>query len=128
MSDNSPTSDDSRKSNDFPVGDDLTSDDPTSDSSSSGDSPRQSSSQDSSKESSSGSSPLGDDVFGSASGGDVSSSQDTSGLKDSVGQDTTQLNVKIPTEIHRRLKAYSARTGTPMKEVVANVLAESLEE
>ena len=125
MSDNSPTSDDSRtrKSNDFPVGDD-----PTSDSSSSGDSPRQSSSQDSSKESSSGSSPLGDDVFGSASGGDVSSSQDTSDLKDSVGQDTTQLNVKIPTEIHRRLKAYSARTGTPMKEVVANVLAENLVE
>jgi hypothetical protein len=66
------------------------------------------------------------DVFGSASEGDVSSSQDTSDLQEEVGQNTTQLNVEIPTEIHRRLKAYSARTGTPMKDVVADILDGSL--
>ena len=69
---------------------------------------------------------MSDDVFGSASEGDVSSSQDTSDLQEEVGQNTTQLNVEIPTEIHRRLKAHSARTGTPMKDVVADILDGSL--
>lgn len=70
---------------------------------------------------------MSDDIFGSASEGDVSGSQDTSDLQQDVGQDTTQLNVEIPTELHRRLKAYSARTGRSMKQVVAEVLNESIE-
>lgn len=70
---------------------------------------------------------MSDDIFGSASEGDVSGSQDTSDLQQDVGQDTTQLNVEIPTELHRRLKAYSARTGRPMKQVVAEVLDRSIE-
>lgn len=70
---------------------------------------------------------MGDDIFGSASDGDVSSSQDTSDLQQDVEQDTTQLNVEIPTKLHRRLKAHSARAGKPMKQVVAEVLDRNIE-
>jgi predicted HicB family RNase H-like nuclease len=70
---------------------------------------------------------MSDDIFGSASEGDVSGSQDTSDLQEDVEEDTTQLNVEIPTELHRRLKAYSARMGRPMKQVVAEVLDRSIE-
>lgn len=71
---------------------------------------------------------MSDDVFGSASDGDVSSTQDTSDLKEDVSEkETTQLNVEIPTSLHRRLKAYSARTGTSMKDLVANLLDRNLD-
>jgi hypothetical protein len=70
---------------------------------------------------------MSNDIFGSASEGDVSGSQDTSDLQEDVEEDTTQLNVEIPTGLHRRLKAYSARTGQPMKEVVAEILDRNIE-
>lgn len=71
---------------------------------------------------------MSDDVFGSASDGDVSSTQDTSDLEEDVSEkETTQLNVEIPTSLHRRLKAYSARTGTSMKDLVANLLDRNLD-
>lgn len=70
---------------------------------------------------------MSDDAFGSASDGSVSSSQDTSDLQDDVAENTTQLNVEIPTELHRQLKAYSALTGTPMKRIVAEILDRNLD-
>jgi predicted HicB family RNase H-like nuclease len=53
---------------------------------------------------------------------DGRSSQRNSDLRPSNDQDTTQLNVEIPTELHRRLKMYSARTGKSMKRVVTDIL------
>ncbi|WP_118827674.1 hypothetical protein [Salinibacter ruber] len=70
---------------------------------------------------------MSDDVFGSASQGDVSSQQDTSDLQEDVEQDTTQLNVEIPSELHRRLKAKSALEDKPMKRMVADILDRNLE-
>jgi len=69
---------------------------------------------------------MSDDIFGSASEGGVSGSQDTSDLQEDVEEDTTQLNVEIPTDLHRRLKAHSAREGKPMKQVVAEVIDRSI--
>lgn len=70
---------------------------------------------------------MSDDVYGSASDGRVSGSQDASDLQEDVAEgETTQLNVEVPESLHRRLKAYSARTGTPMKHVVANILDRNL--
>jgi len=70
---------------------------------------------------------MSDDPFGSASEGGVSSTQDTTELEEDVSaEETTQLNVEIPTSLHRRLKAKSARSGTPMKELVANLLDRNL--
>ena len=70
---------------------------------------------------------MSDDVFGSASEGNVSSQQDTSDLQEDVEQDTTQLNVEIPSELHRRLKAKSALEDKPMKHMVAEILDRNLE-
>ncbi|WP_251965932.1 hypothetical protein [Salinibacter ruber] len=70
---------------------------------------------------------MSDDVFGSASEGNVSSQQDTSDLQEDVEQDTTQLNVEIPSELHRRLKAKSALEDKPMKRMVADILDRNLE-
>jgi predicted HicB family RNase H-like nuclease len=70
---------------------------------------------------------MSDDPFGSASKGDVSSEQDTSDLQDDVEEDTTQLNVEIPTELHRRLKAKSALQDKPMKRMVAEILDRNLD-
>jgi tartrate dehydratase alpha subunit/fumarate hydratase class I-like protein len=70
---------------------------------------------------------MSDDVFGSASAGDVSSQQDTSDLQDDVEQDTKQLNVEIPAELHRQLKAKSALEDKPMKRMVADILDRNLE-
>lgn len=70
---------------------------------------------------------MSDDPFGSASEGDVSSQQDTSDLQQDVEQDTTQLNVEIPSELHRRLKAKSALEDKPMKRMVADILDRNLE-
>lgn len=68
-----------------------------------------------------------DDAFGSAADGSVTSEQDTSGLEEDVSEEeTTQLNVEIPESLHRRLKVESARTGKPMKDVVASVLDRNL--
>lgn len=70
---------------------------------------------------------MSDDVFGSASEGNVSSQQDTSDLQEDVEQDTTQLNVEIPSELHRRLKAKSALEDKPMKRMVADILDRNLD-
>lgn len=71
---------------------------------------------------------MSDDVFGSAAEGSVSSEHDTSELEEDVAQEeTTQLNVEIPASLHRRLKSQSVRMGTPMKELVANVLDRNLD-
>lgn len=69
-----------------------------------------------------------DDAFGSAADGSVSGGQDTAELEQDVAQEeTTQLNVEIPASLHRRLKSQSARMGTPMKDLVANVLDRNLD-
>jgi hypothetical protein len=66
---------------------------------------------------------MSDDVFGSASEGSVSSVQDTAELEEDVSEEpATQLNVEIPQSLHRRLKTKSVQTGTPMKDLVANIL------
>lgn len=71
---------------------------------------------------------MNDDVFGSASEGDVSSSQDMTELQEEVTEEeTTQLNVEVPTSLHRRLKTMSVQTGTPMKELVTNILDSNLD-
>jgi predicted HicB family RNase H-like nuclease len=70
---------------------------------------------------------MSDDAFGSASDGSVSSSQDTSDLQEDIEEATTQLNVQIPTKLHRALKAKSARTGKPMKRLVAEILNRNLD-
>jgi predicted HicB family RNase H-like nuclease len=69
-----------------------------------------------------------DDAFGSAADGSVGSEQDTSDLEEDVAEEeTTQLNVEIPKSLHRRLKVKSARTDTPLKRIVANVLDRNLD-
>lgn len=71
---------------------------------------------------------MSDDVFGSASEGDVSSAQDTDDLQEDVSEEeTTQLNVEIPTRLHRELKAQSVRRGKPMKQIVRDLLDRILE-
>lgn len=71
---------------------------------------------------------MNDDVYGSAADGSVASDQDTTDLETDVAkEETTQLNVEIPVSLHRRLKVESARTGKPMKDVVANVLDRNLD-
>ena len=71
---------------------------------------------------------MSDDVFGSASEGDVSSSQDTDDLQEDVSEEeTTQLNVEIPTRLHRELKTQSVRRGKPMKKIVRDLLNRVLE-
>jgi hypothetical protein len=71
---------------------------------------------------------MSDDPFGSASEGTVSSPQDTAELEDDVAEEeTTQLNVEIPAELHRRLKTRSVQTGTPMKDLVEDLLDRNLE-
>jgi len=70
---------------------------------------------------------MSDDPFGSASEGSVSSSQDTTELEEDVSREkSTQLNVEIPTSLHRRLKMESVRRDEPMKDVVANILDSNL--
>jgi predicted HicB family RNase H-like nuclease len=65
---------------------------------------------------------MSDDVFGSASEG-LSSRQDTSDLEEDVQQEELkQLNVRIPKALHQRLKVESARTETPVKDIVTEVL------
>ena len=71
---------------------------------------------------------MSDDVFGSASDGSVSSPQDASDLRDDVSEEkTTQLNVEIPTSLHRRLKMHAAKHGKDMKDVVHEVLDSNLD-
>jgi len=70
---------------------------------------------------------MNNDEWGSARDGSVSSPQDTTDLEADVAEEeTTQLNVEIPQSLHRRLKTQSVQTGTPMKELVANVLDRNL--
>lgn len=71
---------------------------------------------------------MNDSPFGSASEGSVSSGQDTSELEEDVAQEEiTQLNVEIPTSLHRRLKVVSARRDVTMREVVITVLDRHLD-
>lgn len=71
---------------------------------------------------------MSDDVFGSASDGSVSSGQDTSDLQEDVSEEEmTQLNVEIPTSLHRRLKMHAAKHGRAIKEVVRDVLDNNLD-
>ncbi|MCS3632577.1 putative HicB family RNase H-like nuclease [Salinibacter ruber] len=66
---------------------------------------------------------MSDNPFGSASGGSVSSEQDTSDLEEDVQQEElTQLNVRIPKSLHHRLKVESARRETPVKDLVAEII------
>ena len=64
-----------------------------------------------------------DDAFGSAADGSVTGGQDTEDLEEDVAQEpTTQLNVEIPESLKRRLRMEKARTGKPIKDIVADVL------
>ena len=71
---------------------------------------------------------MSDDIFGSAADGSVSSGQDTSDLQEDVAEEEmTQLNVKIPKALHRRLKMHAAKHGKAIKRVVREVLDSNLE-
>jgi len=71
---------------------------------------------------------MSDDIFGSAADGSVSSEQDTSDLQEDVAEEEmTQLNVKIPKTLHRRLKMHAAKHGKAIKHVVREVLDSNLE-
>jgi predicted HicB family RNase H-like nuclease len=65
---------------------------------------------------------MSNEAPGNAPQGNASASQGASEPRRDAEPDTTQLNVEIPTELHRRLKMYSARTGRPMKQVVTEIL------
>jgi len=69
-----------------------------------------------------------DDAFGSAADGSVTGGQNTEDLEDDVAEEpTTQLNVEIPESLHRRLKVKSARSGKPIKDIVAAVLGANID-
>jgi len=71
-----------------------------------------------------------DNPMGSAaSGGAPSKQPDASKLKRRVSQEsTTQLNVKIPESLHKRLKIRSVETGREMRELAAEALDSYLSE
>jgi predicted HicB family RNase H-like nuclease len=65
-----------------------------------------------------------DNPFGSASSGRSPSKQpDAEDLKEDVSQeDMAQLNVRIPTSLHRRLKMESVETGRDMQDLAAEAI------
>lgn len=67
------------------------------------------------------------DDFGSASQGSPSGGQDIEKLKRDVEEEeTSQLNVEIPSSLHRKLKIRSIETGVEMREIVAEMLRDHL--
>ena len=65
--------------------------------------------------------------FGSAAKGSPTGGQDTSELTEKLAEeDTTQLNVKIPKRLHKRLKMHCLQTERDMKDVVSDLLASYL--
>ena len=69
------------------------------------------------------------DPWGTAADSPPAGGQDTSDLQDMVAEaDLVQLNVRIPEQLHRRLKLHSVRTGQDMRAVVAGLLEKHLPE
>ena len=69
-----------------------------------------------------------DNAFGSAADGSVTGGPETEDLEDDVAEEpTTQLNVEIPESLHRQLKVKSARSGKPIKAIVADVLGANID-
>jgi len=67
------------------------------------------------------------DPWGTAADNPPAGGQDTDRLQEmAAGGDRVQLNVRIPEQLHRRLKLHSVRTGKDMKAVVEALLDEHL--